>query len=203
MSILDKRNVLSKIGQIDKLVLELGCGNKKRLDNSVGIDALDYDCVDIVGDVYEILQKIPDNCVSAIYSRHFVEHVIDFKILMSELARVLVPGGTVEIIAPHFSNPYYYSDHTHKHYFGLYTLSYFCKDTVLRRKVPNYKIEPEFKLISVDLGFKSSPPFYVRHALKLTLGNLFNLTTYMKEFYEENLCYLFPCYEINYRLIKI
>jgi hypothetical protein len=31
---------------------------------------------------------------------------------------------------------------------------------------------------------------------------VFNLNTYMKEFYEENFCYWIPCYEIQYELMN-
>lgn len=47
---------------------------------------------------------------------------------------------------------------------------------------------------------RSTRPFYVRHSAKRILGAVFNGTTWLKEFYEENLCWLFPCYEIGYTL---
>jgi len=30
------------------------------------------------------------------------------------------------------------------------------------------------------------------------VGKLINSSNYLREFYEENLCYLLPCYEIEY-----
>jgi len=36
--------------------------------------------------------------------------------------------------------------------------------------------------------------------LKKVLQAVFNLNQYMREFYEENCCYLFPCYEIEFLL---
>ncbi|MEZ4677697.1 MAG: hypothetical protein R2932_26125 [Caldilineaceae bacterium] len=36
--------------------------------------------------------------------------------------------------------------------------------------------------------------------MKRFLGLLFNLNTYMRELYEENFCYLIPCYELRYEL---
>jgi hypothetical protein len=56
--------------------------------------------------------------------------------------------------------------------------------------------------VSVDLIFKSPKPFYGRYAFKSIIGFLFNSSIYMKELYEENFCYLFPCYEIRYQLRK-
>jgi hypothetical protein len=52
MAIIDKRGWLSRL---QGATLELGCGNHKRHHHAVGIDALDYDCVDIVVHVYEVL----------------------------------------------------------------------------------------------------------------------------------------------------
>lgn len=203
MKILDKNNLLEKIEELQCVVIELGCGSQKRIREAIGIDAINYDCVDIVGDVYEVLAKFPENSVKAIHSYHFFEHVIDLSLLMDEIARVLKEEGILEVIVPHFSNPYFYSDYTHKNFFGLYTFSYFAKESIFKRKTPNYERLIEFELCHVSLGFKSSRPFYIRHSIKLFLGKLFNSNTYMKEFYEENLCYIFPCYEIKYSLKKL
>ncbi len=199
MAVLDKRNLLhSLIGA----KLELGCGSCKRLGDAIGIDAINYDCVDIVGDVYEVLNQIPSNSILSVHSYHFFEHVRDVSLLMDEIARILLPNGFLEIVVPHFSNPYYYSDYTHKNSFGLYSFSYFSDDSILRRKVPHYKPWVSFELREVDLVFKSTRPFYGRHGLKRLIQKVFNLARYTKEFYEENCCYFFPCYEIRFALRK-
>jgi ubiquinone/menaquinone biosynthesis C-methylase UbiE len=157
--------------------------------------------VDIVGDVFDVLRQVPDHTVAAVYSYHFFEHVHDLSKLMQELERVLVPNGTLTVVVPHFSNPYFYSDYTHKNSFGLYSFSYFAEDRIFSRKVPTYEKKPAFTLVRVDLVFKSPVPFYVRYAVKRLFQYIFNLNTYLKEFYEENLCYLIPCYEIRYELL--
>ena len=74
------------------------------------------------------------------------------------------------IVAPHFSNPYFYSDVTHKSTFGLYTCCYYCISTPLRRKVPTYNRDLKFRLDKVDLIFKSTRPNYGRHAIKKVFG---------------------------------
>jgi hypothetical protein len=70
----------------------------------------------------------------------------------------------------------------------------------LSRKVPTYGYKTAFQIETVDLGFKSTPPFLVRHVIKRAIGFIFNSSNYMKEFYEENFCFLFPCYEVKYAL---
>ena len=203
MSVIDKHGILGNLLTRQRVVLELGCGNRKSVDEAICIDVLDYDCVDLVGDVYEVLAALPDGVADSIVSSHFVEHVADVSLLLDELARVLKAGGKLAITVPHFSNPYYYSDITHRTAFGLYSMSYFALDHRLARKVPTYKRDVAFELASVHLGFKSSPPFFLRHALKKLIGVFVNLNGYTRELYEEWFCYWFPCYEVHYELRKL
>jgi len=203
MAIKDKKNILRDIKNPGEINLELGCGNRKRQENAVGIDMLEYESVDIQGDVYEVLKKIPDNRVSTVYSYHFFEHVEDVGKLVQEVARVLVDGGLFLVVVPHFSNPYFYSDYTHMNHFGLYSFSYFSRDDIFSRTVPHYQKTIHFKLQNVKLIFKSPRPFYLRWGFKKIIQQFFNLNTYLKELYEEFFCYLFPCYEIRYVMKKI
>jgi SAM-dependent methyltransferase len=201
--IIDKFGLIENSSHSSPLVLELGCGPRKRTAGAIGIDVLDYPGVDLVGDVYDVLRKFLAGCVDEVYAYHFIEHVDDVNKLMSELSRVLKPNGLVEFIAPHFSNPYFYSDATHRSFFGLYTFCYLSVDSPFWCKVPTYKKDLFFKLERVDLRFKSARPFFIRCVLKSLIGKIFNSCNYMKELYEENLCYLFPCYEVCYRLRRV
>lgn len=180
--------------------LELGCGDNKRDASAIGIDLRDFPGVDVIGDAYLVLASLPDACVSYVFASHFIEHISSLDNLMSALARVLRPGGVIEFVAPHFSNPYFYSDVTHRTHFGLYSFCYLARSELFRRRVPDYGLSHNFVLESVELGFKSGRPFYVRHSIKLVIGKIVNMSTYTKEFYEENLPWLFPCYEVRYRI---
>lgn len=203
MGIVDKKCILARWPTLPRVALELGCGNRKRDPDSIGVDALDYECVDIVGDIFEVLGAMPDGTVDDVYSSHFLEHVSDAPRLLDELARVLKMGGRLAITVPHFSNPYFYSDITHRASFGLYSMSYFSVDRQLTRKVPSYQRELFYELQAVRLVFKSSPPFYLRHAIKKLVGAIANINSYTKELYEEMFCHIFPCYEVQYELRRI
>lgn len=200
MSILDKRHVLPQLLDGTRIAIELGCGPRKLDATAIGIDKLDLDGVDLVGDVFEILARFPAASVTRVYSAHFLEHVDELTRLLAEIARVVAPGGTVTIIVPHFSNPFYYSDPTHRTPFGLYTMAYLCEQRLFKRTIPRYGIDLPLVLRSVDLGFKSYPPRYLRHAWKRLWGMLANSSMYMREFYEENLCWIVPCYEVRFEL---
>ncbi|MGH9172958.1 MAG: methyltransferase domain-containing protein [Vicinamibacterales bacterium] len=183
-------------------VIELGCGPKKRYADSIGVDVIDSDAVDLLGDAVEVQRALPDGCARLVTSSHFLEHVPDPGAMLDEMGRLLGPEGEIEIIVPHFANPYYHSDPTHVSGvgFGLYTMSYYARDPHFRRKVPGYVRRDHLTLKRVDLCFKSSVPFYGRNVIKRVVGPLFNSCRYLQELWEENFCYLFPCYEIRYVL---
>lgn len=202
MTIFDKKMLFKNFDQADSIELELGCGNRKRHYHAVGVDILDYPDVDIVGDIYEVLALFPSQSVNAVYSYHFAEHVSDLQKLISELARIIKPKGFIEFVVPHFSNPYFFSDPTHRNFFGLYTFCYYADNSPFKRQVPTYEYKVNFSIESVDLIFKSTRPFVIRYGVKRLIGAIFNSCTYMKELFEENFCYLFPCYEIRYILRK-
>jgi ubiquinone/menaquinone biosynthesis C-methylase UbiE len=198
-----KEEVISLINSKSKITLEIGCGSRKKDSYAIGIDKLNYPCVDLVGDIFEILRLFPDSIVDEVTSSHFFEHIPDVEGLLTELARILKKNGDLFITVPHFSNPYFYSDSTHSKFFGLYTMSYFSNDEILHRKVPKYQRKINYTLKNITLSFKSSPPFYLRFIFKKLFGYLVNINNYTKELYEEMFCYFISCYEITYQLKKI
>ena len=200
MMVVDKRGCLR---QLKEASLELGCGPRKRHPEAFGVDAMDYAGVDFVGDVFEVLEQIPNSSIRAVYSYHFFEHIGDIDRLMDLLSRVMSPEGHLHVVVPHFSNPYYYSDYTHQSLFGLYSFSYLARDRIHRRKVPTYNHKISFELLKASLVFKSTPPFYGRHSLKRLQQFLFNMNRFTRELYEENLCYLCPCYEIEFLMKRL
>ena len=198
---LDKKNIISTLPSQNLVMIELGCGNFKKKPAYIGIDLNDHEDVDIVGDVYEVLSAFPNESVNEIHSFHFFEHIKDVARLLSELERILKHNGIIEIVAPHFSNTYFYSDFTHKNMFGLYSLSYLAKDKYLNHKVPLYNSDTQLSLNYVKLYFSS--PLYINRPFRWLQQLLFNSFPLMKEWYEESWSRTFPCYEIKYMLTKV
>lgn len=187
---------LEKLIIADKpVVIELGCGRKKK-EGRIGIDKIDFPTVDIVADFENGLSFLPDNSVDQIYCKSVLEHIENFENLIREMVRVLKEDGRAYVFVTHFSNPYYYSDYTHKRFFGLYTFYYFVEiEHKLKRKVPNFYSDIRIEIISQRLVFRS--PFWFRRRLKKLFGLIINCHPSLQEFYEENLCYLFPCYGLE------
>jgi SAM-dependent methyltransferase len=198
--------IVDRVGALDRtsgLKLDLGCGLTKRGPDYVGVDELEDSAADVVGDVTEVLGALADESVEEVFCSHLLEHIDDLEALVNEIERVLAVDGRLIAVVPHFSNAYYYSDPTHRRPFGLYTFSYFAEDPILRRRVPTYGHRPRLRLERVELNFRSAVEFRRRYRVKAALGGLVNRTRWLKEFYEENLAALFPCYELEFELVKV
>ncbi|MEZ5082127.1 MAG: methyltransferase domain-containing protein [Bacteroidales bacterium] len=197
---IDKNNILSSLGNKKNVVVELGCGQHKHIQEAIGVDILDNENVDIIADVNQGLGFFQDNSIDLIYSSHFLEHVQDLGFVLKEIHRVLKPGGKVTGLVPHFSNPYYYSDYTHITPFGLYSFSYFSKNHYFKRKVPVFYNELDFKINSIKVIFYS--PFRFLNIFRKIYTIIFNSSLLLLEWYEAFWCKILPAHEIKFELEK-
>jgi SAM-dependent methyltransferase len=183
------------------LRLNLGSGGTVR-PGYWGVDLLALPGVDVQADLNRPLDWLPDASVDAVYSRHALEHVEQILPLMRELHRVLRPGGRLHLVVPHFSNPYYYSDLTHRHPFGLYSFFYFCApEDQPRRKVPCFYVDFRYRVQRLRIRF------YRRSLLdKLVvpmLDRLVNRGVPTQDWYERRLCRLWHASEIDCELVPV
>lgn len=184
-----------------QVIIELGCGEYKKSPDHIGIDLVALPGVDIVHDLEKGLGFIPDNSVDEITSSHVFEHIIHFEELMRDIHRILKPTGIHKITVPHFSNPHYYSDYTHKRFFGLYTFEYFSKieDQELNRKVHDFYVNFHFKVLRRKFNFKKN--LSPRNIFNILIADpLFNTSNYMKELYEDKFAFMIPCKEIYFEM---
>ncbi len=174
------------------IAIEIGCGAKRRDASVITIDRVDMETVDVVADIENGLPFLPDASVDRLYCRSVLEHIDNFEGLLREMLRVLNPDGRAYIFVPHFSNPYFYSDFTHKRFFGLYSFYYFVEpEKQLKRKVPVFYTDIRLEICSLKLVFRT--PFWIsRHLYKL-FGKVINCSRCLQEFYELHLCRLLPC----------
>jgi hypothetical protein len=187
----------------DNLIkIDLGCGSNKK-EGYYGIDRLNLEGVDYVADIEEGLDMIPDHSVDEYFTSHFLEHTENFVFVMKEIHRTLKIDGMVKIIVPHFSNPYFYSDYTHKRFFGLYSFDYLSKrDSRFKRGVPLYG-DALFEVEMRKLIFKAPVFPFLNLIKKHIIQRFFNLSPYFQEVYEGLFTKVFACSEIQYNLRPI
>ena len=192
-------NVLKDLDEGKTIKLDLGSGGKGR-KGFYSVDHLELEGVDIVADLNKPLDCLPDNCVDYIYSRHALEHIQQFLPLMSEIYRLTKPNGAIEIIVPHFSNVYGYSDPTHVRFFGLYTMYYFVplEHQPKIRKVPPFYTDIRFKINSLSIEFYNSG--IIDAIFSRLVSKIVNLDISCQDFYERRLSSLFHAWQIRYRM---
>ena len=179
--------------------LDLGCGQSAR-EGFYAVDIVELDGVDIVADLNRPLELLPDNCVQRIYTSHALEHIQDFLSLMREMHRLTMPGGSIEVVVPHFSNVYGYSDPTHVRFFGLYTMYYFVapENQPGSRKLPHYYTDVQFRIVSIRIEFYRLG--IIDRVLAPVLTYLVNKSHFRQDFYERRLSGLFHARQIRYLL---
>lgn len=99
----------------EPIKLDFGCGPHKR-EGFKGVDQFEFVGVDYVLDIRKTPWPWKDESVSEAYASHFVEHLTGEERVQfaNELYRVLIPGGTCQIIVPHWASCRAYGDFTHK-----------------------------------------------------------------------------------------
>lgn len=179
--------------------LDLGCGNNAR-EGFYAVDHIELAGVDVIADLNEPLDLLPNDCCDYIYSHHAFEHINNFMSLMREIHRVTISGGAVEIVVPHFSNVYGYSDPTHVRFFGLYSMYYFVSQVNQPkiRKVQDYYSDFKFLVRKIDISFYRHTVFDKIFAAGLS--GLINRNIKYQDFYERRLSALFPASSIRYLL---
>lgn len=178
--------------------INLGCGDQ-HLAGFIGLDIRPRAGTDVICDLERPL-PLATQSVDFAYAKSLMEHISDLVAFLTEVQRVLKPGGNLYIYVPHWSNPFYYSDYSHQRFFGLATFDYFSNpDKQIYRKVPTY-IALHFEVTNIRLLFDS--PFRPLRWLLKGLQWVVNRGASLQLFYEFHLSPLIPCYAIEYHLIR-
>lgn len=180
--------------------LRLNIGGGQRVKPGFyNLDIIEMPGVDIVANLEEALSALPDNCVLEIYSRHVLEHISRFTELIAELHRVTRSDGRIEIIVPHFSNPYAYSDPTHVRFFGLYSFFYYADQVDQpRRKVPNFYSPLRFRVETVQLRLLRAS--WLEKLFAFLLQPIIDCGPGWMDWYERRLCRFFAVSDVRYVL---
>jgi len=110
-----------------KRILDVGCGLNK-YPNAIGLDYNPKTGADVIHDLAVVPYPFKDDEFDEIICHHVIEHVPDVMALVSELHRITKPGGRIRIVTPHYSNPDWPADPTHRNHLNSYSFQHFTRD---------------------------------------------------------------------------
>jgi len=122
-------------------ILDVGCGWNKT-PGAIGIDSNPRTHADIIHDLGVVPYPLPENEFDEIICRHLIEHVPDVMALVTELYRIAKPGCRITVIAPHYSNPDFATDPTHRNHLNSYSFNCFIEQRQLFPFYTDVKLKP-------------------------------------------------------------
>ncbi len=165
-----------------EICLDVGCGPSKK-EGFIGIDMYPQENVDFVIDLEKEKIPLPDESVDVIYTSHFLEHLTDPGRMIVEFDRLLKDGGKLEVIVPHYTNPYAYH-FTHKTYWSSFTL---------HQQYIDYYLDTKLVTISSKINMRFHPSVD---------GILTKCVNIYPNIYERLFAKLIHAWEIEFHLIK-
>ena len=93
-------------------VLDVGCGEQKKVPWAVGIDRTPWP---LAADSFDL-----------VVAAQVIEHVADLPGFFAELHRICRPGAEIRLATPHYTSPDSHADPTHRHGLAYRTFEFFA-----------------------------------------------------------------------------
>ena len=136
------------VATVTRKVLDVGCGQNK-LVGAIGIDANPRSHADIIHDLGVFPYPFQNDEFDEVLCRHVVEHLPDVLGFINELHRVTRPGGILRIVTPHYSNPDWATDPTHRNHFNCYSFNCFVPSRTSFAFYTEAELEPISTYVSL------------------------------------------------------
>lgn len=176
----------------EPLMLDLGCGNKKR-PGTIGVDYNSRVDGDISHDLNIFPYPFESNSVDRVYIDNCLEHLDNPLKVMEEIHRIVQVGGEVKVIVPYFRSPSAYHDPTHKTFYTTLSFSYYD---------PSHPICIRYDYTKAH--FKVEKVVFHEHLQSGFIKSMFvMLANKWPALYENVFSPLLPLHEISYYLKKI
>ncbi|HUF04721.1 MAG TPA: class I SAM-dependent methyltransferase [Aridibacter sp.] len=126
----------------DLKILDIGCG-KNKVEGSIGLDYNPRTAADVIHDLGDVPYPFGDNEFDVVVSRHVIEHVPDVIAFVEELYRITKPGGKLDIVTPHYTNPDWAADPTHRNHLNSYSFNSFIPERQVFDFYTEARLKPE------------------------------------------------------------
>jgi SAM-dependent methyltransferase len=164
--------------------LNLGCGLKHDPE-AVNLDVTPATNPDVVHDLNSIPWPLPDDQFGEVLAYDVVEHLDQSIAVLGEIHRVCRDQAIVRITVPHFSCANAFTDPTHRHYFGYFSLDFVTGDNELQ-----YYTQARYKKLTSRLVFYPS----LLNKIVWRLANRFPAA------YERRWAWIFPAWYLYFEL---
>jgi len=131
-------------------ILDVGCGTNKH-EGAIGLDNNSRTDADVIHDLGSIPYPFPDDEFDLIVSNHVIEHVPDVMAFVTELYRIARDGGHIKLLTPHYTNPDWANDPTHRNHINSYTFNTFIEG----REVFDFYTDVRLKPVRVYVSLLS------------------------------------------------
>jgi predicted SAM-dependent methyltransferase len=173
-------------------ILDVGCGANKH-PGAIGVDNNPRTAADVIHDLGTVPYPFEENEFEEIISRHAVEHVPDVMAFVTELYRITKPGGRIRLVTPHYTNPDWANDPTHRNHFNSYSFNVFMPD----RRVFDFYSEVNLRPVKTYVTLLSLWKALGIEFL-VNLDQKMPRMRFLRKFWEHYLSYIFRGKELHF-----
>jgi SAM-dependent methyltransferase len=173
-------------------ILDVGCGMNKT-EGAIGLDNNPRTAADVIHDLAKLPYPFPDNEFDSVVSNHVVEHVPDVMAFICELHRIVKPGGRIKLLTPHYTNPDWANDPTHRNHINSYTFNTF----IAGREVFDFYTEVQLKPVRTYVSLLSLwKALGIEFLVNLDQRNY--KLRFLRKFWEQYLSYIMRGKELQF-----
>ena len=109
-------------------ILDVGCGANK-YEGAIGLDNNPRTAADVIHDLSVVPYPFPDD-------------EFDVMAFVGELYRITRHGGRIRLVTPHYTNPDWATDPTHRNHFNSYTFNTFTPECAVFDFYTDIQLKP-------------------------------------------------------------
>ncbi|HSK73171.1 MAG TPA: methyltransferase domain-containing protein [Pyrinomonadaceae bacterium] len=173
-------------------ILDVGCGVNK-YEGAIGLDNNPRAAADVIHDLGDFPYPFADNEFDLIVSSHSIEHIPDVMRFVAELYRITKPGGRMKIVTPHYTNPDWANDPTHRNHFNSYSFNVFIPEKQNFAFYTDVKLKPVKTYVSLANLWRALGVEFL-----VNLDQKAPKLRFTRKFWEHYLSYIFRGKELHF-----